>query len=78
MSGLTSRGTNLHERVEPFSDLLGSSGTETHVIAVSVSPAAVHPSAQVTAQASPKSKRSGVVDEECPVGPDKTVQTESK
>ena len=83
MSVLRSHGANLHERVEPFSNLLGSSGSKTHVNVVSVSSIAVYPSAQALPRASPKVKEEqsepfpGSSVRGAQLGPDKTLQTES-
>ena len=80
---LRSHGANLHEQIEPFSNLLESSGLRTHVNVVSVSLAAIYPSVQVTTHASPKVKEEqskpfpGSSSRSARLGPDKTLQTES-
>ena len=83
MSVLRPHSANLHERVETFSNLLGSCESKTHVNVVSVSSMAVYPSAQAPPRASPKVKEEqsepfpGSSAGSVQLGPDKTLQTES-
>ena len=79
---LRSHGANLHDRVKPFSNLLGSSALTTHVNVVSVSSTAVYPSAQALPRASPKVKEEqpkpfpGSSAKSARLRPDKTLHKE--